>query len=861
MALTRRKARQTPVHEVSENANPSSQAPIQLLAEAAEAAEARLESLRQTTEDRQRRTDDKEIKLAELELTNARLKQEAFVWEHDSTGALKGHRFGSDLAAMLERLQFEVAEDGAASFAPTRLGSVLYVNLGELDRLNDVSHDLGDQMLAAMHSKLQRVVQAQLGEAYSDETVKLHRVAANDFAVTLEGFSAPQLAEQIAAAFATGVGPNDIARELPEGHHQLPQRSIEPAPVSVSLVSLEQARAIFNRLPRQRFEGHIDEREAWQKRQRTEFISVLRETAQVFSDFEKTRARLKRMIEKIQAEDSRGEQARDRSDVSAEVLYTKYLQKSLSELFHTDHVTASKIQVFKDFKDRLSSLGAFDPKRQTAWDAVAFESSMREALQQSSERLSGREAAVLEIADSVRRSFEQQAPRVGRQMAQEIKSALEKAVESQSTGYQESDAGRARQAQEFDARLNDHVQGFGPTEGETIIRAAQAHEESLESATSSSRGSEGAVTQLKLENAQLELRLLLAQRDAKTGLHGRGMYYQTLEEQLQAHAPTTVIAMDMAFLKYFDRDGGVATGDRAILAAGRVLAASARELVSQHSEVSDLRLEAFRLGGDEFSILLNTADQSIVQELQQIIKRKTLELGPIPAPEDARAARRYVATELQFNFGVKSERQPQANDTNVKVQATKLSHAADEAIIPHKTLNRYVFLILKRLTALQAKAPQEKERLHQYVDALTARSHKALRGDGQLIQRIADDLFKRGQDTLISARVIEQVVDSIIETVQQALAQEHEHLAQQTHEYRVELTHQLEIALLEWHVEDLVRLVEIEHALNFDLQEQVKQLKRMVEAARGEREKIADLRQNIHAVKAALGAAVRRRAA
>ncbi len=715
-------------------------------------------------------TESPEYAEAERRFENARLRKEIFIWEHDSTGAWKGDRLGRDILEMTAR---------------TEKGSMFVVNMGELDRLNDVSHAFGDAALTELRKRISAELATALGEEGGDGRVKIYRIASNDFAVTLEGIDDPELVRRVTADLET--------------HPIEPAPGVEGAPIAVSAVSFDHAREIFNRLPTK---GERDPRE---------FVSCVREVGQLFSDFEKTRRRVGRLAEKI------GE-----NDPAAEELYTKYLQKTVGGLFREKSAAGS--QSFSEFAESLRARGGTDPTREAEWESAIFDAAREDALRQFYARSTekrGFAAAVLEFAEQ---EFERRADAEQKRVSKDFRRGFESAPTSERLAE-----ARPESLAEFDKLLASRDQGFGPTEGETLLAQKRAEIAALEPQGPS----------LDLENCELELRLLIAQRDGRIGLGLRGLYFERLKDRVAENKPTSVIAIDMAFLKFFDRDGGTKTGDRAILAAGRILDAVARSCREKHP---NLEIDAYRKGGDEFAVLVGSADPKVVEDVQKLIRLKTLDLGPIPADDGGTGG--YLPTELQFNFGVARAETPKA-EKSVDVSADELDQLADGAISSDKALNRYVFLVLKRVRAALIKDPDARRVQEAYIKNLTERSEKALLAGSAPVLELATRLLAQKDEILKSGAPVDEAARAIIDLVRNAIGKEKADQEAFGKAAEEAFAHQLEVALLHVHVEELIRRLESERERSTDLERTISELRAAVVAATVEKEKIVDLRQRI----------------
>jgi diguanylate cyclase (GGDEF)-like protein len=94
--------------------------------------------------------------------------------------------------------------------------------------------------------------------------------------------------------------------------------------------------------------------------------------------------------------------------------------------------------------------------------------------------------------------------------------------------------------------------------------------------------------------------LLSSRRDALTGLHTRGAFFEAVAElQARAHEPYALIVVDIDCFKSINDDHGHAGGDFVLMHAGRLILRSIRSV--------DL---AGRYGGDEMCVVLRACGQA-----------------------------------------------------------------------------------------------------------------------------------------------------------------------------------------------------------------------------------------------------------
>ncbi len=274
------------------------------------------------------------------------------------------------------------------------------------------------------------------------------------------------------------------------------------------------------------------------------------------------------------------------------------------------------------------------------------------------------------------------------------------------------------------------LQDLGETEGQMALKALKNDVQIL---------SERPPTDIERRKAETKLAIEQSKRDTLTGLYGRGVYFEQLESSLKKGLPQTVLSVDMAFLKFFDKEGGAKTGDAAIEAAGRILDAAKREM----SLSKGLKVEAFRVGGDEFAMIVESADPQVARDISRLLQRLSQEkVGEVPPQMGA--AETYHPESLQFNVGAYSVASAQAFQTElermgmpsfqgepgstemIRHLADEATHLADARIDSEKSLNRLAFLLGKSLEASQTDGLAGERR--KQLDALMTYSEKSIFG-------------------------------------------------------------------------------------------------------------------------------------
>lgn len=633
-----------------------------------------------------------EVKLAEAEY-------ELFLWQHDVTGALKEGRFGKDLRSTLEAAGLRRDEQGLpiADREQLRKTHLIQVNMGELDRLNSSGdHALGDIALERTFIHCQNLAMEALTKAFPDTNVtelfslfEIYRTAGNDFTVVLKNVE-PAAAAALQERLSQALSLRDVRPDQ------------DPVPLSASRISMEEA--VFH------LEAMDGLPESTGMSDETAAISFLREKLQTVNDFDKMRTRGERMVQKIRQDEP--------NQIESQKLYEQFLKKYIGLLVVEEGET--QLPDFAEFSIRVQKLGALDA-HPIAWKKHLFERSRDEALRQLRSRSNDREKMAEAIFQSAVESISQQ------DLVQELGQLAEPRLEQSATKKMREIGNAERQSIRA---FEEQMDVVGKTEGQQELLRLREQAKSLEDRPESDTERQLAETRLALEESK---------RDSRTGLYGRGVYFQQLEASLQAGKPSTVISVDMAFLKFFDREGGSKTGDVAIEAAGRVLDAAKREYASKKGIV----VEAYRVGGDEFAMMAESADPQVARDLAQIVQRLSQEqLGEVPA--QIGAADTYHPETLQFNFGAYSfanaaEFRHQLQEMGMPMNASEpgslqeirhladeSTHLADARIESEKSLNRMAFLLGRSLEAAQQDGFAGEKR--KQLEVLATYSEKSIFG-------------------------------------------------------------------------------------------------------------------------------------
>ncbi|HVM90845.1 MAG TPA: GGDEF domain-containing protein [Verrucomicrobiae bacterium] len=637
---------------------------------------------------------DPERVQAELDFKEANLDLETFDLTHDPTGALKREAIGADLAGQLSEMLAKQAE-GAPLASAEAMTPVFLVNMGELDRLNKVSPDFGNEALTKLADVLSAKMETALGPIADGELesyYKIYRADNNSFMVRFMRPVPREVAEALREHLSIDAGLrwDEPPAEGQAETDQFAKRGVETPPVIADFVSLEEVMAGLP--PSLRGSGKAE----------TYAVGAVKDVLFSLQDAHKIVSRVERI---------RGL----KNDEEARDLYDKFLKKSLAGVFQMEtgpQGTTVPVETFEQFKAYLASLEA-DPVHATGavWETafgkvladlrVRYEKDTRYAKQ-----LQGF------VADKVKAEY-------GLAVQERRSSAppgVELPADTRPNAFEEPDRTTA-------------------TEGLALIHALEAKADADYANPQEKR------------IAQKELARERAKRDYATGLELRGPMFKRLEGALaDGTKRVAAVSMDMGFLKYFDQVGGRETGDLAILKMAETF-----QKVKDKFSKEGIDVSVHRLGGDEFGMTVIgdaqlPADRfrEILDELRADLQIETERAGRIPPKEGAKPA--YFATNINLGVGVHFYEDgaaaaaedaryelTDADTENVEnARAEHLLKVADKVLGFQKSSNR-LLLMLERMKALQdaraAQAPEDQIRVQEeHLKQLLAFSDKAIFG-------------------------------------------------------------------------------------------------------------------------------------
>lgn len=263
----------------------------------------------------------------------------------------------------------------------------------------------------------------------------------------------------------------------------------------------------------------------------------------------------------------------------------------------------------------------------------------------------------------------------------------------------------------------------------------------------------------KEQAARLAWMIEDARHDRGTGLLDRGSYYDSVEAATADGRESSVVFVDMAFLKYFDQKGGRAVGDDAVKLSASLLERAIAE--------AGLQGEAYRYGGDEFTVRLDGGDAEMRKFTDAVLRLRD-EAGAIPARPGS--SPEYVPTRLAFNFGG-CDREllddvyadlceaghyadlEEGSVEDLNARAELMTVIAEKSVEGEKARDRFRILIRELRSPEYAANPIQ----HARVESLMLFSNKAVFaeiGGDEAVRRLAEgDLEGEALDEAVAAEV------------------------------------------------------------------------------------------------------------
>lgn len=654
-----------------------------------------------------RETQDAGTEERQIEAEIADKRVEVFLREHDATGVWKGERLRRDLARDVRDRSWERNEEGLLVVAPEDERShLLLIHMGELDRLNaSGDHALGDQGLRLTAEHAESVIREVLGR---DPSRKDERRLAESYDIYRHAGNdfAVDLRDVDASAA------EEIRRRLSQDAVDISavREGEEPIPIAASRVSRADGIELLNALDERPEDVGLSYPRV--------LIQAMIEKTQTLNDIAKVEMRTGRMLNKIRA--AEGTETGERA---ARDLYDKFLRKSLGDVFSTEpHGSAD----YEAFRRLVTDHRALEVPASTEWTHLVTERAMGDAFQNLKARRAVGRSVDLKLAQVVARDVTKH----------------------------EEEFGFVSEGDDVPPSSPD----FASPKDTRGLQKIKEYEQRVASAP------EGAAGELVRVEAELEK----AKRDERTGLYGRGMYFEAMEQGLGEGRSVATVALDMAFLKYFDKEGGPETGNLAIKKAAEVL-----DTVVETFAAKGITIEAYRVGGDEFALTIIGADDRAISDVVAALQEGQRTAGRVPATAGASA--RYRSEGLQFNYGVRRALdadtfrneleamgvplKPPSHPDAQNELAEYLVRLADKEVEIQKGVNR-MMLLLRRLS-------EQDE--HSNVDLLKAYSQKAIfgkTGEEKLGQFLAE-LKSSSEPTATLGKLRGEATAFVIEQIDQ----------------------------------------------------------------------------------------------
>lgn len=733
--------------------------------------------------------DEKETARIHYEIAEKKL--EIFLREHDHTDAWKTDRMWKDITNDLRARSWERDEDGLLEITEADKKSfLLLVNMAELDRLNKIGgHQLGDDGLGLAKKKIEEAVREVLSDQpkYKDESrlaeaYDIYRYSDNDFAVNLRGVE-ETLAEEINQRLNRGLV--EIS-ELKPG--------VEPVELTSNCVSRAEGLDLLNDL-------EVEPEAVGRSSQKT-LLEAMLEKVQTLNDVGKVLMRTRRITRKLL-------EAKGGPENEAKELYDRFLKKSLGDVFKIDPQT--DLLDFDGFKALIVEKGGLADNPSVEWKRFVTERALESAFASLKSRRAVGHKIELDLARMVARDFLQKNEQFGRELVGEGAPVF--------------------------------IGGFSTPEATRGSVFLSELEKKLKEAQLQAPA--GVLEKARIDLQAVSLNLEQAKRDLRTGLFDRAVFFETMEEALQKGEPLTTIALDLAFLKYFDKEGGPTTGNLAIAKAVELLDKTAAQFSRD-----GVKVEAYRIGGDEFALSIVGGDDKTVEMIMKNVRERVDASGRVPAAAGAKES--YKPETITFNFGIRSIANAESFKAELQQAGISLEKGGGE-----KEMNELAGYLL-RLADKELEIQKSVDRLQMFVrriieekqgrgisntEALKAYSDKAIFGAaGKLkLEEWANRLDKTENVELELGKIKGESLEFVLKELD----------AQNIQEGRFE-------SHFERNLEEAVRLRYFENRINeleneiFDLQARLikemaarADLENALAAAEEERRTIVDLRERI----------------
>lgn len=633
----------------------------------------------------------------EKELLN--LEQEVYFYEHDPSGALVGERWGVDMAGKFSEVgERPVETDQDGQIKPNENDDkdhFIVIGMGELDRLNDeVGHAGADKVLAQTYEKAVNQSSSVLQDKELTKGLKGdlegYRRGGNQFVLNLKN-----VPESAAQDIVKRLNSQDRDEVLPA---EFKGQVKEAPPLYVNRLSMKEAVSTLNEVQSELKRQKLDTIPEGKPLEGA-LIDVVATMAEMNSEVDKYVNRCQRVMEKLTGKHD-----------DLQKVFDQYLKKGMTDSFQT-------IDGFKSFIDEKT--GKAKPEFAVAVQAAAMKSAADWLVTEKSK--GDARSAVMTGVLAKRREIQ-----IGDLQPKPKESADETA------------------AKKTAAKDRPPLEGVEKIKGmaERLAEMKKTDPDGYET-----------------KKAGLELLAEKAKRDSLTGLEKRRAYYLQLAEMLKPDAAgkvpeVAIVAVDMAFLKYFDREAGAQIGNEAIKESARGF-----EQLQQALKKEGIEVKPFRTGGDEFNIIIDGGAEA-AQKADKVLKEISDKLPLIGI--DGKPKGEYVDSRLTYNTGLADTKMllqveqnlrekglvpPEADSDPrhmAKWRAELLNEIADSQIAEQKAENRFADLY-RKLTdeetwkqELQDRGYSQ-EQIDKSIDKLVSYSEKAIFGNGAEVKMWAEE--------------------------------------------------------------------------------------------------------------------------
>lgn len=656
------------------------------------------------------------------------LEKQVFAFERDNTGAFVNERWGQDLAKQYGEKgtrPVEFLPDGKVRERPEdRRNFTLTVAMGELDRMNkEGGQKAGDWALEHVAATIEDVIAAQKsGKDGAVPAYEIYRTDGNAFTVEFRDADS-EAVRNIRERLSDYRGVSERMEKA--GIKNAPPLAVSELPHSTSIAALDVYLKARHAAETASAETLPEKSAPDAKAIERSMVEIVKTAGAYNSEIQKYVTRCERMAE-IVANPALGD---------LDQFFDKYLKKGLVDSrFGTP-------QAFRDIvaaeRAKLEqAVGGAAPSPET------FAKNLRDALRSEFDEAGKDYAAQWLAAERATKS------ETDRMIVESVLRGLGDKERADAVGQLVEGTAGTKRAETSTSKVPLPLSGrveLGLLKSASENAAATHGPESLEA-----------------RKAKALYELEKVKRDPSTGLEKKRSYYLDLREKMATGKEHSAVFVDMAFLKYFDREGGSAVGDDAIRRAAGVLERAVERVTAENP---DIKAKVYRYGGDEFTVSVE-GDAAAAQLVRKAIEDVAEEAGSVPGTAQSKGT--YVDQDLVFNIGIASTTEMQAiedqlakrgkiesgesPDDRMKRRSELLTDMADTGLGPDKAIGRFQHLMNLILDADYPRPALEK---------LLTYSEKAIFGEGKFLLDWAERIKSgaEGQD-------MEHFIDSVREKVE-----------------------------------------------------------------------------------------------